>query len=110
MKKAELEKVVAELAFENGALRNELRDLRKDFDRFVEVDDKWSRKIGEGLTATMKGQMELHESVNTVSALIVSVMKADGRTLEEAMAMLAEAEGAARTAEEMLKESCDVKH
>jgi hypothetical protein len=110
MKKAELEKVVAELAFENGALRNELTALRKDFDRFVELDDKWSRKIGEGLTATMKGVMELHETVNTVTAMIVYVMKADGKTLEEAMAMVAEAEAAARTAEEMVKENCDVQH
>lgn len=104
---AELEKVVAELAVENGNLRTQLNGLAADFAGFIEMDKKWSEKISEAVTALIDRSNDLKEGQGLNQALLVNVMRRMDISIEEALGMVEDAKAALDAADKELTEMTD---
>ena len=107
---AELEKVVAELAFENGQMRGELTELQDKYSAFIDLDREWSKKVAQGLKLLVENVSELKDSATVNTAMTVKVMQRMGITMADAIKMVDEAQEAALEAEKMAEGESNVQH
>jgi hypothetical protein len=109
MKKKELEQVVAELAVRLGQAETREAKLREEFDQFIELDRKWSKKVADGLTAALNMTKELSEELPLIKAVSVGVGKSLGMTEDDFTTVLAEAHEVTTLIDKLCIEESDLK-